>query len=393
MTNFSDEEIGRQLTLGEDSVWEFKQIEFSGDRPRKPRPDDLANEIAAFANSDGGVLLCGITDRGDVQGMSREQMDALVDVLGDICAQKIRPPLSATIRRRMLSDGKPFVLVEVPKGDAQHDSPGGSFRRVGSSKRRMTGDERLRLGQRRGQARFLWFDQQPVPETGFGTLDEGLWRPLLSSRALADPAVSLEKMGLLVRDDAGVVRPSVTGLLMCSTTPDQWLPHVCITATPIPGARPCFWPAGRPSHHRPAQPADHQGRGLRHAQHARRGSEDAGTRRLAPVQRSGGVRSHRQRRGTPGLLHRRQPHPTIDVRGPDRDQFPGCSAERNDGREHGHSPIDAKRGARLGSRANVCGEHRGIARPGLLHGKEGRRHPDHLERNGETERAGCPSEN
>ena len=235
MTNFSDEDIGRQLTLGEDSVWEFKQIEFSGDRPRKPRPDDLADEIAAFANSDGGVLLCGITDRGDVQEMSREQMDALVDVLGDICAQKIRPPLSATIRRRMLSDGKPFVLVEVPKGDAQHDSPGGSFRRVGSSKRRMTGDERLRLAQRRGQARFLWFDQQPVPETGFGTLDEGLWRPLLSSRALADPAVSLEKMGLLVRDDAGVVRASVTGLLMCSTTPDQWLPHACITATQYRG--------------------------------------------------------------------------------------------------------------------------------------------------------------
>ena len=46
--------------------------------PRSPRRDDLADELAAFANTDGGgVLLCGVTDSGDVQGMSREQMDEL----------------------------------------------------------------------------------------------------------------------------------------------------------------------------------------------------------------------------------------------------------------------------------------------------------------------------
>ncbi len=235
MTNFSDEEIGRQLHLGEDSAWEFKRIEFSGDRPRSPRPDDLADEMAAFANSDGGVLLCGVTDRGDVEGMSRAQMDRLVRVLEDISTNKIKPPLFVTIRRRVLHDTKPFVLVAVPRGEAQHDSPGGSYRRVGSSKRKMASDERLRLAQRRGQARFFWFDQQPVADTGFRTLDEGLWKPLLSSRSLADPAISLEKMGLLVRDDAGVVRASVTGLLVCSTKPDQWLPNACITATQYRG--------------------------------------------------------------------------------------------------------------------------------------------------------------
>lgn len=235
MTNFSDEEISRQLQLGEDSVWEFKQIQFSGHRPRQPRPDDLADEIAAFANSDGGILLCGVTDQGDVQGMSRKQMDSLVHVLGEICSDKIKPPLTATIRRWVLVDGKPFVLVEVPRGEAQHESPGGSFRRLGSSKRRMTSDERLRLAQRRGQARFLWFDQKPVSNTGFGTLDEALWKLLLSARGRADPAVSLEKMGLLARDDAGVVRASVTGLLMCSARPDEWLGNACITATQYRG--------------------------------------------------------------------------------------------------------------------------------------------------------------
>ncbi len=44
---YSEGEIRRQLSLGEDSHWEFKQIEFVGSRPRSPMRDDLADEIAA----------------------------------------------------------------------------------------------------------------------------------------------------------------------------------------------------------------------------------------------------------------------------------------------------------------------------------------------------------
>ena len=65
---YSDEAIRRQLRLGEDSSWEFKAIEFAGKRPKSPRRDDWADEISAFANTNGGVLLCGVTDDGDVPG-------------------------------------------------------------------------------------------------------------------------------------------------------------------------------------------------------------------------------------------------------------------------------------------------------------------------------------
>ena len=44
---YSDEEIRSQLRLAEDSSWEFKAIEFAGNRPRSPNRDDLADEIAA----------------------------------------------------------------------------------------------------------------------------------------------------------------------------------------------------------------------------------------------------------------------------------------------------------------------------------------------------------
>ena len=232
---YSDEEVSRQLRLGEDSSWEFKAIDFADDRPKGPRPDDWADEIAAFANAKGGVLLCGVSDDGDVQGMSREQMDALERLIAEVCTDSIRPPIRVNIFRKETSDRKPFLMVEVPEGYAQHDSPGGSFRRVGSTKRKMASDERLRLAQGRGQARFLWFDKQTVDGTGFGTLDEALWKPLLSAEGAADPELALEKMGLLAMDENGTIRATVAGVLLCSNSPEQWLPNACITATRYKG--------------------------------------------------------------------------------------------------------------------------------------------------------------
>lgn len=223
-------EAARRLRLGEDSRWEFKQVEFSDDCPKSPGRDALADEMAAFANTEGGFLLCGVTDRGGVQGMLRLQMDNLERVVVEACTDSIKPPIRPVISRMEIEAGKAVLLVEIPPGHARHDSPGGSYHRVGSSKRRMAGDERLRLAQRRAQARFVWFDEQPVPETGYRTLDEFLWKPLLSAEGAADPESALEKMGLLTTAENGVKRATAAGVLLCAPAPEEWLPNACITA-------------------------------------------------------------------------------------------------------------------------------------------------------------------
>ena len=229
--NFSDEEIKRQIRLGEDNLWEFKEIVFAGNVPKSPKRDDIADELAAFANTSGGVVLCGVTNSGDFQGMSREQMDRLEVLLVEICTNMIKPSIRPTIFRREIEEGKPFLLVEVPQGYALHDSPGGGYHRVGSSKRKMTSDERLRLAQQRGRSRFLWFDKQPVPGTGFRSLDESLWKPLLSAEGAATPELALEKMGLLTNDENDTTRATVAGVLLCTHSPEEWLPNACISAT------------------------------------------------------------------------------------------------------------------------------------------------------------------
>ena len=226
----SDEEIRQQLRLGEDSRWEFKQIEFRGDTPISPRREDLADELGAFANASGGVLLCGVSDDGLILGMSREQMEALDRLLVEVSTDNIDPALRIDVHHREL-DERTFVLVEVPRGDAVHERSGRAFIRVGATKRRLDGDERLRLAQGRAQARYLWFDRQVVPQTGFETLDERLWEPLLSVAGAANPRQALMNLRLLAQDEAGVDRATVAGTLLCSPNPEKWLPQATILAT------------------------------------------------------------------------------------------------------------------------------------------------------------------
>ncbi len=230
-----DEDIRQRLRLGEDSRWEFKQIGFSGNRPTSPDRGELADEIAAFANANGGALLCGVTDDGRLQGMSPPQMAALDHLLVEVSTDSIEPPVRIDIHHRELDGGR-FLLVDIAKGDSPHEHRGRSFIRVGASKRQMTGDERLRLAQRRTQGRYLWFDEQAVPETGFNTLDPALWRPLLSAEGAAEPEVALEKLALLAADESGIQRATVAGVLLCTQHPERWLPNAAITATHYRGA-------------------------------------------------------------------------------------------------------------------------------------------------------------
>ena len=225
-----DKDILRRLELGEDQKWEFKQVEFADNRPKSPGRNDLADELIAFANSTGGRLLMGVTDEGILQGLSRKQMDALDKHLVEVSTDAIRPSLRIEVHHRTLDD-KNLVLVVVPGGDSLYERDGRSWIRVGATKRRMTGDEPMRLAQRRAQGRHRWFDEQPVAGTGIDTLHPALWGPMLSAEGAKEPERSLAKLALLGTDESGIQCATIAGVLLCTQRPDQWLPNAVITAT------------------------------------------------------------------------------------------------------------------------------------------------------------------
>jgi len=159
------EDIESQLLAREDSSWEFKRVDFEGDWPKSPARKDWADEITAFANAAGGVLLAGVDDDGRIMGISSTQIKLLDDLLVEVSSDAIEPPVRISTHHKEMADGKLVLLVQVPEGYSAHRTQNGAYVRVGAAKRLMSGDEYLRLAQRRSQARFLWFDKQPVPNT------------------------------------------------------------------------------------------------------------------------------------------------------------------------------------------------------------------------------------
>ena len=345
----SDTDIRRHLRLGEDGSCEFKQIEFSGDRHKKPDRVDLADELCAFANRDGGIMLCGVDDDGKIHGMSREQMADLDRVLVELSDQTIEPPLRIDVHRREL-DGKAFVLVEIPRGEAVHERSGRAYIRQGASKRLLQRDERLRLEQKRTQSRYLWYDKQVVPETGFETLNERLWEPLLSVEGATDPRRGLINLRLLAQDEDGIARATVAGVLLCATSPQDWLPQAVIMATHYRGldraseqldAREIVGPL-------PLQIADAVQFVVRNMRVAARKTperEDVPQYGKAAVfEAVVNAVAHRD------LFHVFSKDQAFDVQGPTGNRFSRATAEWHDHRKHGIQPGHPQRGDRIGFR-------------------------------------------
>lgn len=230
----SMQELLEKIRLGEDSVLELKAVRFRGARVSGPRRDDLADELAAFANANDGVLVLGVDDAThEVAGIAIDKLDAVEAFVREICNDSITPPLSIRTVRMRLPDStgaeQPVLKVDIPRSLFVHRSPGGYLQRVGSSKREMTPELLARLFQQRSQARLIRFEEQAVPTTTFDDLSRPLWERFTSHSAEPAAAVLL-KRNILVRDDTASVRASVAGVLMCAEAPDVHLPGALIEA-------------------------------------------------------------------------------------------------------------------------------------------------------------------
>lgn len=157
----------------------------------------------------------------------------------EICNESIKPPLVFRTFRMELPDAtgalQPLLKVEIPRSLFVHRSPGGYFHRQGSSCRDMPPDALARLFQQRSQTRLIRFEEQAVPESTPADLDETLRRRFLATH-VEDQVASLKKMKLLTDDDAGKTRATVAGVLMCSPTPERWLPGAFIQAVRYRGS-------------------------------------------------------------------------------------------------------------------------------------------------------------
>ena len=116
LPNWADEQLSSDLPILR-SQGESQHLEFKKEFPSNAQ--DLAKEIAAFATSNQGTILVGISDEGDLVGISgaenQDVRDSLLKRLGGICSGTVKPAITPTAKFAYEND-LIVLVINVPKG-------------------------------------------------------------------------------------------------------------------------------------------------------------------------------------------------------------------------------------------------------------------------------------
>ena len=218
------------IANGENSGVEFKRDVL--------QTHDLAKELVAFSNLEGGMVLLGVDDDGTIVGLTRDRPEEWVM---NVCRDKIRPPIIPFFEMvQDLRPGADVAVVRVPRGTnvhcRWHKNGHVYYIRVGSQSRETGPEELARLFQQRGAVRA---ELQPVAGSTINDLDRRRLVDYFTRVREQDVPDDDDRTGwrtLLVNTEIvaeeGV---SLSGMLLFGTVPNRFLPQAGINAAAFPG--------------------------------------------------------------------------------------------------------------------------------------------------------------
>ena len=227
------DQILNQLRAGEDGRAEFKEVRLGDRGVLSPDTEALSGELVALANAAGGGIFLGVADSGAVAGIPPSRVDAVERWVVDVATHNCEPPIRPILRKVLLpddgGDDRHVLLAEVPRGLHVHrTSSGRYYMRVGSTKRDLTPPELARLFQERG--REYVFDEQPVLTAAIDDLNRNRFEAFFGRSPTIPWLDLLRNTRVTLRDENGVDRPTVAGLLTFGTEPTDLLPSAFVEA-------------------------------------------------------------------------------------------------------------------------------------------------------------------
>lgn len=100
-------EVEERISRWEDLHTEFKEWPV--------HPDDLAASLVAFANTDGGQLILGVSESREIKGV--QDPDRVARDVDNVAANNCEPPITVIQETLRCEDGSTVVVINVPKGD------------------------------------------------------------------------------------------------------------------------------------------------------------------------------------------------------------------------------------------------------------------------------------
>jgi ATP-dependent DNA helicase RecG len=208
-------ELQNILQQGENSSVEFKEYGV--------KPESLAKEMVAFANSQGGVILLGVTDQGTVTGIPAGQ--ALEEWVMNIARDRIIPALEIQFHQHPV-ENKMLAEIIVSKGkDKPYQTGGKYYIRVGSTNRMASQSELMRLFQAAGIFHYdgNGVEKSAIQDLNFTELDRyfGDYQIDFSKESEKNKLRLLSNTDILTEDG----QTTIGGLLIFGINPERYLPQ------------------------------------------------------------------------------------------------------------------------------------------------------------------------
>jgi len=222
-------ELQQRIARWEDLHTEFKEQDVHA--------DDIAAALVAFANTDGGQLIFGVSRDRAIVGV--DDPDRLMQRVDQIACNNCEPPLTVLQETVCTDDGRVVVVVNIPKGDQRpyRTNKGDYFIRVTSGRRRASRQELLRLFQ---SVESLYYDETVVWRATPDDLDSrrfaDFFRRAYRREVVEEQEIeNLMKNMRLLEERGGRLRPTLAGLLCFGREPQRFFPYAQINAARIPG--------------------------------------------------------------------------------------------------------------------------------------------------------------
>lgn len=150
------------IANGENSGVEFKRDDI--------RPEQLAKEVVALVNFQGGKILIGVDDDGTIPGVQRPDIEEWVM---NIIAEKVHPSILPFYEAVKVNDSTTVAVLTFPQGNSKpyvrrHKNAEEVFIRVGSTSRLATREQQMRLYEIGG---MLHTELLPISRTSSKNLD------------------------------------------------------------------------------------------------------------------------------------------------------------------------------------------------------------------------------
>jgi len=150
------------IANGENSGVEFKRDDI--------RPEQLAKEVVALVNFQGGKILIGVDDNGSIPGIQRKNIEEWVM---NVISEKVHPSILPFYEEVKVDENTTVVVLTFPQGNSKpyvrrHNNAEEVFIRVGSTSRLATREQQMRLYEIGG---MLHTEVLPISRTSSQDID------------------------------------------------------------------------------------------------------------------------------------------------------------------------------------------------------------------------------